>query len=92
MPDLSGRGEKVMGSQHSVCTNPEGRGKLFERFVVGELGEWGRGQFTDHLVDCEFCQRKVMIHFLEPVVPTLPATERAVLQTAINQWRVATTT
>ena len=69
------------------CTEPEGRGKLLEQFVAGELGEWGRGQFMGHLETCEYCRRKVMVHFLEPAVPGLPPAERELLETAIRQWR-----
>lgn len=79
--------EKKEMDNRSTCTEPEGRGKLFEKFVAGELGEWGRSQFMGHVGSCEFCQKEVMIHFLEPVIPTLPPADQTVLQTAIQQWR-----
>jgi hypothetical protein len=83
------RRKKAMSNQRLEYAEPKGRGNLLGRFTASELGEWGTRQFMDHLGTCEFCRREVMIHFLEPVIPTLPLAERLVLEVAVRQWRQA---
>ena len=69
----------------SVCTDA-GRGGMLAKFMAGELGQWGRRQFTDHLVSCEHCQKEIVARLLERALSAMPSTEQEMLRLAIEQW------